>query len=54
MARIVMCKANWPEADEPDFKVFKVEDGETDEQAINRAQEVYDSPHNEFYIKEVK
>lgn len=50
--RMVMCKANWPELDQTDFKVFLVKDGETDEEAIDRAKKEYPD-QNEFYIKEV-
>jgi hypothetical protein len=51
MTRIVMCRNKWPEADQQDFKVFAVLEGETDEAAIIRAGEAY-SPKDEFYIVE--
>lgn len=49
--RMVMCKNTWPEHDEVDFKVFAVRDGETDEEAMERARETY-SAKDEFYIVE--
>ena len=51
MKRVVMCKNDWPEPDQEDFSVFEVRPEETDEQAIQRAQQAY-SPEDEFYILE--
>lgn len=49
MTKIVMCVSTWPEADQQDFEVFAVRPGETDEQAISRAEIAY-SKEDEFYI----
>lgn len=46
-----MCVGTWPE-DPTDFEVFNVRPGETDEDAIKRAEKAYGSD-NTFYIVEV-
>lgn len=48
--RLVMCVNDWPEDGEEDFIVFPVRNGESDEEAINRAVEAY-GPNKSFYIK---
>lgn len=48
--RRVYCVGQWPEDNYADFVVFDVKEGETDEEAIKRAQTVY-SEEDEFYIK---
>ena len=48
--RIVMCVGTWPEDNYADFIVFPVKQGESDKDAIARAQEAYGEDH-EFYIK---
>jgi len=50
--RIVMCVGTWPEDDHSDFEVFDVRSGESDEDAIKRAEKAYSDKDN-FYIKEI-
>jgi hypothetical protein len=47
----VICRSDWPELDQPDFVVFSVREGETDEAAIERAKLEYPG-QTEFYIQE--
>lgn len=49
--KAVMCVGNWPEDNYADFEVFLVKEGESDEQAIERAKQSY-SEECEFYIEE--
>lgn len=51
MTKVVMCVGTWPEDNYRDFEVCEVEEGESDEQAIKRAEEMY-SPEDTFYIAE--
>lgn len=46
--KVVMCVSTWPEENE-DFEVFEVRPGESDQEAIRRAEEAY-SPKEQFYI----
>lgn len=48
--RTVWCVGTWPEENYADFEVFDVRPGESDEDAIKRAQEAY-SEDEEFYIQ---
>ena len=49
--KTVMCVGTWPEDNYEDFEVFDVLDGETDADAIERAESAY-SPDDNFYIVE--
>lgn len=49
--RQVWCIGTWPEDNYEDFPVLNIKDGETDDQAIQRAIEAYSDKEN-FYIKE--
>jgi len=49
MKRYVMCVGTWPENNYADFVVFEIDDDETDESAIARAQVAY-GDDREFYI----
>jgi hypothetical protein len=51
MKRMVMGVNDWPEDGQEDFEIVEVREGETDEQAIKRAQSHY-SPDLECYIVE--
>ena len=49
--RTVMCVCPWPEDKSADFEVTDVKPGESDEDAIKRAQAAYGTA-NKFYIKD--
>ena len=44
---------DWPEADQQDFAITEVREGESDEDAILRAQSLY-SPDLDCYIKQIE
>ena len=50
--RTVMCVGTWPEDNYADFEVCDVRPGESDQDAINRAIQLY-GPNQKFYIKEL-
>jgi hypothetical protein len=44
---------DWPEDGQEDFEIVEVREGETDEQAIERAKSHY-GPDQKCYIKELE
>lgn len=52
MRRMVFGVNDWPETDQTNFAIVEVKEGESDEDAITRAQSHY-SPDLECYIKEI-
>ena len=53
MKRMVFGVNDWPEADQTYFAIIEVKEGESDENAILRAQSLY-SPDLECYIKQIE